>query len=636
MKLPAGTWGAAMGGAVAWPCDRVSGVAGPGLPIEIAFLANHGVPPDELRQAAAIAARLGVAPARQVLASGLVGEEAFYRALAAEFDLRFSAGAPPLLPGGDVAAILREGVARVRDRPGSPVRFALAPPAGAPLRRFVAGNPQHREDLVIVTPSALAAELRAGNARVLARRAAWLDEPGLTRFSARTGSSLPQKGVLLLLVGLLACLTTLEPVNTLVGVALAVGPVFLGAVVLRLAAMMEKPAGDLWRDHLWRVDDSRLPIYTVAVPLFGEEAVLDQLVTALSALDYPPSKLDIRILVEEIDWGMRRAFAARQLPPFMQVMIVPRGAPQTKPRALNIALAEAQGELFTIFDAEDVPDPQQLRLAAARFLRGEAELVCLQARLVIDNPEDGWLAGSFALEYAGLFDVLNPGLLRCGLPIMLGGTSNHFRTEALRRIGGWDPWNVTEDADIGFRLMRSGGRMADLPSHTLEEAPLTRRAWLKQRTRWLKGYLQTLISHLLAPHRLLREAGAVATLTFMVLALGTLLSTLGYPFFLLATLLAWLDGSLFEPEGLFELALSSLALTLTVAGVCVVFLVPALGAWRRGAVDLWRWLPFLPVYYLLVSLAGWLALVEYGHRRFVWNKTEHGLARSSRYRKPRP
>ncbi len=636
MKLPAGTWGAAMGGAVAWPCDRVSGVAGPGLPIEIAFLANHGVPPDELRQAAAIAARLGVAPARQVLASGLVGEEAFYRALAAEFDLRFSAGAPLLLPGGDVAAILREGVARVRDRPGSPIRFALAPPAGAPLRRFVAGNLQHREDLVIVTPSALAAELRAGNARVLARRAAWLDEPGLTRFSARTGSSLPQKGVLLLLVGLLACLTTLEPVNTLVGVALAVGPVFLGAVVLRLAAMMEKPAGDLWRDHLWRVDDSRLPIYTVAVPLFGEEAVLDQLVTALSALDYPPSKLDVRILVEEVDWGMRRAFAARQLPPFMQVMIVPRGAPQTKPRALNIALAEAHGELFTIFDAEDVPDPQQLRLAAARFLRGEAELVCLQARLVIDNPEDGWLAGSFALEYAGLFDVLNPGLLRCGLPIMLGGTSNHFRTEALRRIGGWDPWNVTEDADIGFRLMRSGGRMADLPSHTLEEAPLTRRAWLKQRTRWLKGYLQTLISHLLAPHRLLREAGAVATLTFMVLALGTLLSTLGYPFFLLATLLAWLDGSLFEPEGLFELALSSLALTLTVAGVCVVFLVPALGAWRRGAVDLWRWLPFLPVYYLLVSLAGWLALVEYGHRRFVWNKTEHGLARSSRYRKPRP
>lgn len=636
MKLPAGTWGAAMGGAVAWPCDRVSGVAGPGLPIEIAFLANHGVPPDELRQAAAIAARLGVAPARQVLASGLVGEEAFYRALAAEFDLRFSAGAPLLLPGGDVAAILREGVARVRDRPGSPIRFALAPPAGAPLRRFVAGNLQHREDLVIVTPSALAAELRAGNARVLARRAAWLDEPGLTRFSARTGSSLPQKGVLLLLVGLLAGLTTLEPVNTLVGVALAVGPVFLGAVVLRLAAMMEKPAGDLWRDHLWRVDDSRLPIYTVAVPLFGEEAVLDQLVTALSALDYPPSKLDVRILVEEVDWGMRRAFAARQLPPFMQVMIVPRGAPQTKPRALNIALAEAHGELFTIFDAEDVPDPQQLRLAAARFLRGEAELVCLQARLVIDNPEDGWLAGSFALEYAGLFDVLNPGLLRCGLPIMLGGTSNHFRTEALRRIGGWDPWNVTEDADIGFRLMRSGGRMADLPSHTLEEAPLTRRAWLKQRTRWLKGYLQTLISHLLAPHRLLREAGAVATLTFMVLALGTLLSTLGYPFFLLATLLAWLDGSLFEPEGLFELALFSLALTLTVAGVCVVFLVPALGAWRRGAVDLWRWLPFLPVYYLLVSLAGWLALVEYGHRRFVWNKTEHGLARSSRYRKPRP
>ncbi len=608
-------------------------MAGAGLPIEIAFLASHGVPPEELRQAAAAAARLGVPPARQVLASGLVGEAAFYRALAAECGLRFSPEAPPLRPGGVLTAILREGAAQVADRPGSDIRFAYAPPAGAPLRRFLAGKLHRRDDLVIVTPSALAAGLRASNAPALARHAAWLDEPGLARFSARTGSSLPQKGLVLLLAGLLACLATLAPVGTLIGVALALGPVFLGAVVLRLAALMEKPAIDLWRDHRWRVDDSRLPVYTVAVPLFGEEAVLDQIVAALSALDYPPSKLDIRILVEESDRGMRRALAARTLRPFMQVVLVPRGVPQTKPRALNIALAEAQGELFTIFDAEDVPDPQQLRLAAARFLRAGEDLVCLQARLVIDNPEDGWLAGSFALEYAGLFDVFNPGLLRCGLPIMLGGTSNHFRTEALRRIGGWDPWNVTEDADIGFRLMRSGGRMADLPSRTLEEAPLTRQAWLKQRTRWLKGYLQTLISHLLMPHHLLREAGLVATATFMVLALGTLLSTLGYPFFLLGTILAWLDGSLLAPSGPFELVLSSLALTLTGAGIGVVFLVPALGAWRRGAIDLWRWLPLLPIYYLLVSLAAWLALVEYSNRRFAWNKTEHGLARSSRYRK---
>lgn len=611
----------------------MSGPAGSGLPAEIAFLARHGVPLPQLRRAAAVAARIGVSPSRQVLAGGVVTEQAFYRALAAELGLRFEAKPPPLRPGGEVAAILRQGVAGARPRTGSPLRFVVAPPPGAALRQFLAGDVRGRSDLVMVPPSALATELRAVNGRALACGAAWLDEAGLGRFSARTGSSRLQKALVFMLVGGLAAAGTLAPVLTLVAVALALGPVFLGAVVLRLAALLEKPPADLWRDQRWRVDDSRLPVYTVAVPLFGEEAVLDQIVAALSALDYPPPKLDIRILVEEVDHGMRRALAARTLPPFIQAVIVPRGAPQTKPRALNLALAEAKGALFTIFDAEDVPDPQQLRLAAARFLRSGEDLVCLQARLVIDNTEDGWLAGCFALEYAGLFDVLNPGLLRCGLPIMLGGTSNHFRTAALRRVGGWDPWNVTEDADIGFRLVRAGGRIADLPSPTLEEAPLSRQAWLKQRRRWLKGYLQTLISHLLLPHRLLREAGIAATLAFLVLVPGTLASALGYPFFIAVTLAACLEGSLLAPADLPGTVLSALALTLALAGAGVVFLVPALGAWRRGAPGLWRWLPLLPVYYLLVSLAAWLALYEYLDRRFAWNKTAHGLARSSRYRR---
>jgi cellulose synthase/poly-beta-1,6-N-acetylglucosamine synthase-like glycosyltransferase len=610
----------------------VSGVVEADLPAEIAFLAAHGVPMSALREAAAHAARIGVSSARQVLASGLVTEAYFYRALAQEKGLRFAEEAPALQPGGEVAAIQREGVARARAREGSPLRFVVAPPPGPALRQFLTADLRGRADVVLVTPATLAAELRRANASALARQAAWLDEAGTARFSARTGSNRLQKVLAHLLVGGLAFLVTLMPVATMIAVALALGPLFFGAVLLRLAALFEPAASDLWRDHRWQIDDSRLPVYTVAVPLFGEEAVLDQSIAALSALDYPSAKLDIRILVEEVDWGMRRAIAARTLPPFMQAVIVPRGAPQTKPRALNLALAEARGSLFTIFDAEDVPDPRQLRLAAARFLRSEEELVCLQAHLVIDNTEDGWLAGCFALEYAGLFDVLNPGLLRCGLPIMLGGTSNHFRTQALRRIGGWDPWNVTEDADIGFRLMRAGGRMADLPSHTLEEAPHKPHAWLKQRTRWLKGYLQTLISHLLQPRRLLREAGFTATATFLVLTLGTLLGTLGYPFFIVATVAAWIDGALFSPGDPLALLASSLALALTGTGLCVLFLVPALGAWRRGAPALWRRLPLLPIYYLMVSLAAWLALHEYLDRRFAWNKTAHGLARSSRYR----
>ncbi|PZR83509.1 MAG: glycosyl transferase [Stutzerimonas stutzeri] len=618
--------------AQAWPQGGAGRIYAPGLPAEIAFLADHGVPPARLCEAAWLSERIGVSPSRQVIASGLVTEEQFYRALAAELDLHFQSHAPPLQSGGDVPAILREGMAAAIVRSGSRVRFAVAPPPGPALRRFLAAKPDGRRDIVVLTPSTLASELRRTNAKALVRAAAWTDEAGLARFSARTGTSRLQKLLMFLLAGLLLAIGSLTPITTLIGVTLTLGPLFLATVLLRLAALIEKPSHDLWREHRWQVDDARLPVYTVAVPIFGEEAVLDQLIEALSAIDYPPAKLDIRILVEEIDGGLRRALAARELPPFMQVVIVPRGAPQTKPRALNVALAEARGELFTIFDAEDVPDPRQLRLAAARFLRSDAELVCLQAHLVIDNPGDSWISGCFALEYAGLFDVLNPGLLQSGLPIMLGGTSNHFRTQALRRVGGWDPWNVTEDADIGFRLVRAGGYMADLPCSTLEEAPTTLQSWLKQRRRWLKGYLQTLISHLLQPGLLLRELGLAGALTFLALVLGTLLSTLFYPLFIATTALSLVDGSLFAPRNALELLCSSLALALAGSGVCTVFLVPALGAWRRGATDLWRWLPLVPIYHLLTSLAAWLAFYDYFHDRFGWHKTAHGLARSSRYR----
>jgi cellulose synthase/poly-beta-1,6-N-acetylglucosamine synthase-like glycosyltransferase len=618
--------------ALAWPQAGAGEVRVLGLPAEIAFLADHGVPPGQLQEIARIADRIGVSPAQQALASGLVSEEMFYRALAAELQLRFLPRPPPLRPGSKVASNLRQGLAMADLRPDSPLRFAAAPPPGPALRRFIAAGHDGREDIVILTPSTLASELRRANAGTIAREAAWLDEAGLGRFSARTGTNWRQKALLFLLVGALSVIGTLAPIVTLIALALALGPLFFGTVILRLAAMMEKPPPDLWREHRWQIDDSRLPVYTVAVPLFGEEAVLDQLIEALSAIDYPAAKLDIRILVEEVDWGLRRALSVRELPPFMQIMIVPRGMPQTKPRALNLALEEARGELFTIFDAEDIPDPRQLRMAAARFLRSEAELVCLQAHLVIDNTEDSWLAGCFALEYAGLFDVLNPGLLQSGLPILLGGTSNHFRTAALREIGGWDPWNVTEDADIGFRLVRAGGYMADLPYNTLEEAPARLRAWLKQRTRWHKGYLQTLISHLQTPMQLLREAGFGASLTLLALLFGTLLGMLGYPFFVAAAIAAWLEGSLFAAEQPLDALISALALVLTVSGTCIVFLVPALGAWRRGAPGLWRWLPLLPAYHLLGSLAAWLALYEYVDDRFAWNKTVHGLARSSRYR----
>ena len=595
-----------------------------GLPVELAFLTRHGLPPSSLAGAAETSRRNRTDPVREAIARGLIDETRFYRALAAEMGLAFLAQPPALRPGGGHDAILRQGIAPTDGDPR--FRFILAP-EGPALRRMLEAGPRNRDDIAVTTPRRFGDALRHSNAGALAEQAAGLDPAGLARDSARTGASRGQVIAAGCGVAAAAIGGVLAPLETFFGLALLLGPLFLGLILLRLAASIERSAPDLWHSHRWRIDDARLPVYTVAVPLYRELAVLRQLTDALGALDYPAAKLDIRLLIEADDTAMRSALAQMALPPHFSVTIVPPGFPRTKPRALNLALLEARGTLFTIYDAEDIPDPQQLRMAAARFLGGPKELGCLQARLVIDHADEGLLPGLFALEYAGLFEVLNPGLLQFQLPIMLGGTSNHFRTEALRAVGGWDAWNVTEDADLGFRLVRAGYRIGDLPSSTREEAPVSIPAWLKQRSRWIKGYIQTLVTHSRAPVRLMREAGIAATFAFLSLVFGTVATALGYPAFAIAALIAYWDGSLFVPVGTAATLTSIIALGVWLLGSVALFVPPIVGALRRGAPGLLLLVPLLPLYYALVSVAAWMAFYEYFNRRFAWNKTEHGLAR---------
>jgi cellulose synthase/poly-beta-1,6-N-acetylglucosamine synthase-like glycosyltransferase len=524
-------------------------------------------------------------------------------------------------------------MAAVAQGTGKRYRFALAP-EGPALRRLLEFGPRGRDDIAVMVPADFAASLRVANAPALARHIAGLDPPGLMRDSARTGSSRGQQFSVAACVAVAAVAGTLAPFETFFTLALLLCPIFLGLIYLRLAALVEPMGRDLWRTQRWRVDDSRLPVYSVAVPLSREEAVLPQLIAALSAIDYPPAKLEIMLVIEADDCGTATALAEHELPEPFTILVVPPGLPQTKPRALNMALLEARGEYFTVFDAEDVPDPQQLRMAAARFLRAPPELACLQARLVINYAGEGLLPALFALEYAGLFCVLNPGLLRYRLPIMLGGTSNHFRTAALRAVGGWDAWNVTEDADIGLRLVRAGCWIGDLPTRTMEEAPLRLGAWLWQRARWNKGYLQTVITHLRSPVRFLKEAGPGPGLSIMALGLGTIATALFYPVFAIAVIYAYGVGAfglgtgptLVESGG----AAMLLAFTVWVFGTLAIFAPPALGALRREAPGLIWLLPLLPAYYALVSLGAWLGLYEYLMNRFTWNKTMHGAARLER------
>jgi cellulose synthase/poly-beta-1,6-N-acetylglucosamine synthase-like glycosyltransferase len=280
--------------------------------------------------------------------------------------------------------------------------------------------------------------------------------------------------------------------------------------LLRIVASLPRRA----QPEVRLLADGELPVYTVLIPLRDEAHMVPMLRRAMSAIDYPPEKLDIKFVVEERSPRTIAAVKDVISDPRFRLVVVPEGPPRTKPKAVNYALPLARGAHLVIYDAEDVPQPGQLRLAASLFA-ADASLACLQAELVPDNADENALTALFAGEYAGLFGRLLPTLARLGLPIPLGGTSNHFRTDILRDLGGWDSYNVTEDADLGVRLRRRGLRAEPFASRTYEEAPTGLIAWMHQRTRWMKGWMQTYVVHSRDGVALKRDLGGGPSPAFM-------------------------------------------------------------------------------------------------------------------------
>ena len=589
------------------------------LPVEIGFLADYGLSPDTLRDAAMIAELTGVTADAALLKHGLVEELLFYRALAAELRLPFLT-APRLSPGARYPESLLTGLAPLADGSG----FVMAP-QGEILARLLKGGRPARA-LAITAPSLLTKSLLRYQSHLIARHAA-LDLPhAAPNLSSYSGASIPQI-ITAVLVALLAsfCIVA-RPGTTLAVLSLLMSPLFLCIVVLRLASSaLSNPVRATLPHH--RAHDASLPIYTIIVALYREKRVASRLVAALKRLDYPAAKLDIKLVLEADDHETMAALDAIERPGNIEIIVAPPGQPRTKPRALNIALPLARGRFTVVYDAEDVPDPEQLRLAVSAFARMPADVACLQARLTIDNTDDSWLTRLFTIEYAALFDVFNPGLAEIGSPIPLGGTSNHFRTAILKSVHGWDAWNVTEDADLGIRLARLGYRIADLPSSTLEEAPSTLNAWLRQRTRWMKGFLQTGISHSRNPASSLSQFGFWRFYAGIALTAGAMLSALVYPFCTGLFLVLWLSE---KPHSPWEEVWLAGSLTLFFSGIASVLIPAFVALHRRGLWRLLPWVALLPFYYGLVSLAAWRGLWELVTAPFRWNKTSHGLARTSR------
>ena len=603
----------------------VVAAANPVLPIEIAFLQNHGVGADLLRRVAEAARRSG-SFADEALR--LVDEAFFYQALAAEIELPFLGSDVPVGPAARFPYSLRLGLAPLAPSRSGGSRFALAP-VGPQVVWLLKADRGFADAVSVTTPSALrAAIFREHGAAIAAAAANGLADADPSR-SYRDGCTPAQKlcGPALgcvLLAGAAADLGL-----TLSGLVIVSGLVFLGMVTLRLGAVREHISTRPAR-RIAQPPDDALPTYTIIVPLRRERRVLARLIAAMAALDYPETKKDVKLVIEADDREMADALAQTALPGFIEVIVAPPGEPRTKPRALNVALPLARGEFVTVYDAEDVPDRDQLRLAVATFARAPPDVACLQARLVIDNTDDNWLTRFFTIEYATLFDVINPGLALGDLPVPLGGTSNHFRRPVLESLHGWDAWNVTEDADLGIRLALAGYRVFDLPSATLEEAPGSFRAWLKQRQRWMKGFMQVVVTHSRRPLAALRALGPLRFFAAVATSLGTVATALGYPLFMIVSIVVFYDGSWLTASTPMEALRSAVGVTLFGAGL-VAMIAPAVVAierrrWRR----LYPLVPLLPFYYALISIAAWGALAELIRDPFGWNKTEHGLARTSR------
>ncbi len=475
--------------------------------------------------------------------------------------------------------------------------------------------------MAIAPARALSDALLAARAPRLARAA---EERVPEAMSCRRWARRTLPGAMAAAGAILALLAVIAPTALsllLVGWAVVTLALTAGLKAAATVAALRKPGAAPVPPSL-APDD--LPTISIIVALYREAGIAARLVRRLERLAYPRERLDVLLVVEADDAVTRRALVHAGLPPWMRVVVVPPGRVRTKPRALNYALDLCRGSIVGVYDAEDAPDPGQLLAVARRFAAAPPETVCLQGVLDFYNPTQNWLARCFTLEYACWFRLVLPGLARLGLPVPLGGTTLFFRRVALEAVGGWDAHNVTEDADLGIRLCRHGMRTELLDSVTYEEANCRAYPWVRQRSRWIKGYMMTWAVHMRDPMRLWRELGAWRFAGFQVLFLGTLSQSLLAP-------LLW--SFLLVPFGLphpVADALPPAAFAAMIGAFLFCEAVNLVAGWiglrRAGAQMSPLWLLTLHGYFPLATLAAYKGLWEMTARPFFWDKTLHGIA----------
>jgi cellulose synthase/poly-beta-1,6-N-acetylglucosamine synthase-like glycosyltransferase len=613
------------------PAEAVpAGTAADSLRPEAQVLLSLGIGKPLIARAAALARRNGTSIEQELIANGWIAAGNYYAAIARALRLGFFDGIDSRqVTDGETldAELLRPHSLRLNYLKQGVI--AVVPEARRldGLRDTMEANPDLRDRLAITTPAALrTAVWEAGARRRLADcvNALFERRPKLSARVVFWGNQGFYCGVF---ISMLCVLLTADHGMAILHAALSLS--YLAVLMLRLAAMRlcrrQRPPRAL------PAASSPLPVYTVLVALYREAAVAAQLVAMLKRLDWPASLLDIKLVCEADDRETIEALKAQDLAPHFEIVEVPPGLPRTKPKALSYALAGARGEYLAVYDAEDRPHPGQLREACETFRTGPAELACLQAPLVIGNGGESWISAIFSLEYSALFRAFLPMLARYRLPMPLGGTSNHFKTAILKASDGWDPFNVTEDADLGMRLHRLGYRCGTVRRQTVEDAPTSMAVWTRQRTRWFKGWLQTWLVMMRDPAALVRDMGLPGFLVFQLMIGGMLISSLAHPL-MLVFILQWavlLAASPQDGMSLWQLALFWIDFA-NILGSYAIFLVlgySAMTGYERKHLRSCRIM--VPLYWLMVSFAAWRAAIQLKTNPFMWEKTPHQPARTS-------
>jgi cellulose synthase/poly-beta-1,6-N-acetylglucosamine synthase-like glycosyltransferase len=405
---------------------------------------------------------------------------------------------------------------------------------------------------------------------------------------------------------------------------------FLLAIVFKLFLALVGSRFELFqavtREEVREVKDEELPVYTIHLPVYKEDKLIKKLIWNLQSLDYPREKLDIKLIIEEDDDKTLNAVRDLDFPAIFEVIVVPFHMPKTKPKACNYGLHFSRGKYLTIYDAEDIPDTDQLKKVVALFNKLPSNYICVQSALNYFNRGENFLTRMFTLEYSYWFDYMLPGLDTLDIPIPLGGTSNHFKMANLIELGAWDPFNVTEDADLGLRAYSKGYKVAIINSTTYEEANNDFFNWIRQRSRWIKGYMQTYLVHMRNPRKLLKKVGWRGFLGFNFFIGATPITFLVYPI-LLSVFIAYVTFDLDSIREIFPDWVLFMSIFNLMVGNILMIYVNMMAVFKRRYYELILFAIANPIYWLMHSVSAYKGLWQLIVNPFYWEKTNHGLSK---------